>query len=129
TVPGGGRIPTDVAAIASVPLVLGAVAGALVSVLSGTASTGGAWAIAPPEAQGMRLAFRSAWPPGLAIAGTMPVLFARWATEAGDQGPPAAITAAMGIAVVFVLVCAWVRLREEISAWFQQAMEAPGAQG
>ena len=127
-IPGGGQLPTEVAAVAAVPLALGAVAGAVVSVLSGPASTSGTWSFAPPEAQGMRLAFRSAWPPALAIAGTLPVLAARAAIESGDAGPPVAMTAALGVAVVFTLVCGWVRLRDDIGDYFQQAMEQPSAQ-
>jgi hypothetical protein len=128
TIPGGGQLPTEVAAVAAVPLALGAVAGALVSVLSGPASSSGTWSFAPPEAQGMRLAFRSAWPPALAIAGTLPVLAARAAIESGDPGAPAAVTATLGVAVVFTLVCGWVRLRDDIGDYFQQAMEQPSAQ-
>ena len=33
----------------------------------------------------MRLAFRTAWPPALAVIGTLPVLAARSAVEAGDR--------------------------------------------
>ena len=128
TVSGGGQIPSEVAAIVAVPLALGGVASALVSVLSGPASTSGTWSFAPPEAQGMRLAFRSAWPPVLATLGTLPVLAARAAIENGDPGPPAAMTAGLGIAIVFTLVCGWVRLRDDIGAYFSQAMEQPGAQ-
>ena len=128
-VPGGGQVPTDIAVMAAVPLALGAVAGALVSVLSGPASTGGSWSFAPPEAQGMRLAFRSAWPPTLAILGTLPVLFARWAIERGDPGEPAVVSGGLAIVALFVVVCGWVRLREDIGAFFQQQMEPGRAEG
>jgi len=126
---GGGQVPADIAVIAGAPLALGAVAGALVSVLSGPASTSGGWALAPPEAQGMRLAFRTAWPPSLAALGTVPVLTARWAMASGDPGAPAAVSAAMGIGLLFAVVCGWVRLHDEIGAWFQQQMEQTSARG
>ena len=125
--PGGHALPGAVAAVCVIPMALGAVAGGIVSVLSGAGSTSGSWTIAPPEAQGMRLAFRTAWPPGLAVIGTLPVLAARAATEAGDPASPAALTVALGITIGFVLVCGWVRLRDEIGTWFSQQMEQPGA--
>ena len=125
--PGGHALPASVAAVVGVSMALGAAAGAIVSVLSGPASTGGSWSMAPPEAQGMRLAFRSAWPPALAVIGTLPVLAARSAVESGDPADGPALTATLGVAVVFVLVCGWVRLREEIGAWFGQQMEQSGA--
>jgi hypothetical protein len=125
--PGGHALPPPVAAIVVVPLALGAVAGGIVSVLSGPASTSGSWSLAPPEAQGMRLAFRTAWPPALAVIGTLPVLAARAAEEAGEPPTQATATAALGVAALFVLVCGWVRLRDEIGAWFSTQMEQSGA--
>jgi hypothetical protein len=127
--PGDHALPGGVALAVAVPMALGAVAGATVSVLSGPGSTGGTWALAPPEAQGMRLAFRTAWPPGLAVIGTLPVLAARAAVEDGRPGLPVAATAGLAVAALFALVCGWVRLRDEIGGWFQDQMEAGRAQG
>ena len=127
--PGGNSLPAGVAAVAVLPLALGAVAGGIVSVLSGQGSSGGggSWSLAPPEAQGMRLAFRTAWPPALAVIGTLPVLAARAAEEAGKPAAPAAATATLGVAALFVVVCGWVRMRDEIGAWFNEQMEQSGA--
>jgi hypothetical protein len=125
--PGSHALPASVAAVIAVPMALGAAAGAIVSVLSSPASSGGGWALAPPEAQGMRLAFRTAWPPALAVIGTLPVLAARAAHEAGEPAAPAAATAALGVTVVFVLVCGWVRLRDQIGEWYGARMGQPGA--
>ena len=122
--PGGHALPASVAAVAGVSMALGAAAGAIVSVLSGPASTGGSWAIAPPEAQGMRLAFRSAWPPALAVIGTLPVLAARSAVDAGDPAEGAGPDRHAGRGRrCSSLVCGWVRVRDEIGAWFGQQME------
>ncbi|MET0902882.1 MAG: hypothetical protein ABWZ52_06575, partial [Acidimicrobiales bacterium] len=126
--PGGHALPASVAAMVGVSMALGAAAGAMVSVLSGPASTsGGSWSMVPPEAQGMRLVFRSAWPPALAVIGTLPLLAARSAVESGDAAEGPALTATLGVAVVFVLVCGWVRLRDEIGSWLGQQMEQSGA--
>jgi hypothetical protein len=122
---GDGGLPTSVAAVTLVPQALGAVAGAIVSVLSGPMGSSEAWAIAPPEAQGMRVVFRSAWPPALAVLGTVPVLAARAAIDTGDP-TAVAIRAATAVAVVFALVCGWVRLRDDIAMWTNQQMETPG---
>jgi hypothetical protein len=75
----------------------------------------------------MRLAFRTAWPPALAVIGTLPVLAARAAHDAGDPAAPATATAALGVAALFVVVCGWVRLRDEIGTWFETQMEQSGA--
>ncbi|MFL6205447.1 MAG: hypothetical protein ACJ739_08845 [Acidimicrobiales bacterium] len=122
---GDGALPTSVAAVTLVPQALGAVAGAIVSVLSGPMGGNETWALAPPEAQGMRVVFRSAWPPALAVLGTLPILAARAAVDSGDP-TAAALRAATAVAAVFALVCGWVRLRDEISTWTNQQMEPPG---
>jgi hypothetical protein len=121
--PGDGQVPGTVAALGWVPLALGGLGGALVSVLSGPASTSGGWALAPPEAQGMRLAFRTGWPPGIAVVGVLPVLFARDAIEQGDPGSSGAAPFALLMVTLFAIVCGWVRVRDDISSWFTQQME------
>jgi len=126
--PGGGQVPAAVAAVGWVPLALGGLGGALVSVLSGPPTVSGSWALAPPEAQGMRLAFRTAWPPAIAIIGATPVLFARDAIEQGRTGPSGAIPFAVLAAVLFTIVCGWVRVRDDIGTWFHQQMEQASGQ-
>ena len=61
----------QIAAVCVLPAALGAVAGALVSVVGGAPSQtgGGSWSLLPPEVAGMRLAFRTGFPPALAIVG------------------------------------------------------------
>jgi hypothetical protein len=127
-VPGDGQIPGGVAAVAGVSLALSGLAGALVSVLSGPPSISGGWTLAPPEAQGMRLAFRTGWPPAIATLGTLPALFARDAVEAGDPGPSGAVPFALLTLTLFALVCGWVRVRDEIGTWFAQQMEQTSGQ-
>jgi hypothetical protein len=128
SLPGDARVPADVALIGLVPLALGGLSGALVSVLSTPPSSSGGWALAPPEAQGMRLAFRTAWPPALAIFGVLPVLLARDAIEQGDPGSSGAVPAAVLVAAGFALVCGWVRVRDDMAEWFRAQMEQSNAQ-
>jgi hypothetical protein len=128
TAPGGGHLPVDVALVGLVPLAVGGLGGALVSVLSGPPTVSGGWALAPPEAQGMRLAFRTAWPPAIAVIGVTPVLFARDALEQGRTAASGAVPLAIVTAVVFGLVCGWVRVRDDIGAWFHQQMEQASGQ-
>jgi hypothetical protein len=126
-VPGLGAVPADVALTAAVPLALGGLGGALVSVLGGEAVPGkadDAWSLTPPEAQGMRLAFRTAWPPGIAVAGATAVLFARNAFERGDPAIIGAQTIWLPMVVLFGLIVGWVRFREDIHAWFRESMKA-----
>ncbi len=127
SVPGDGRLPGAVVAAAVAPLAFGGLSGALVSVLSGPPTMSGSWTLAPPEAQGMRLAFRTAWPPALAIVGVLPVLFARDAIEQGRTGPSGAMPFVMLTAVVFTMVCGWVRVRDEIGTWFREQLEQANA--
>jgi hypothetical protein len=125
--PGDGQVAGSVAVIGLLPLALGGLAGALVSVRSGPPTTSGGWALAPPEAQGMRLAFRTAWPPTLAVLGGLPLLLGRDAIEQGDPGASGAVPAAVLVAALFAGVCAWVRVRDEVAAWFRQQMEPASA--
>jgi len=126
--PGGGEIPADVAALGILSLAVGGLSGALVSVLAGQASVNDSWSLAPPEAQGMRLAFRTAWPPALAVLGALPWLFARDAIEDGRTASEGAVPWLVLSVVAFVLVCGWVRLRAEIGEWFRVQMEQNSAQ-
>ena len=85
------------------------------------------WSLLPPEVAGMRLAFRTGWPPALAVIGTL--ARARGAhrgaqQRAGTPRPPFA--AGAGVLLLFVLVCGWVRMRSRIHAWWRAQMELAG---
>lgn len=126
-IPGPAAVPVDVALLAGLPLALGGLSGALVSVLGGTASVEGAWSLAPPEAQGMRLLFRTAWPPALAVLGAVPIHFAARALAEGDPvlaGEQPLVVLTIG---VFVLVAGWVRVRDDLAEWFRSSMDAANA--
>jgi hypothetical protein len=121
--PGTGQVPAGVAAVLVLPLALGGVGGALVSTLSGPPTVSDAWALAPPEAQGMRLVVRTTWPPVIAVVGSLPVLAARAAVRDGNPGPAAAASATIGVALLFLLVCGWVRMRDRIAEWWRGQMD------
>ena len=117
----------EIAAACVLPAALGAVAGAVVSVVGGPPSVGGGgdtWSLMPPEVAGMRLLYRNAWPPALAILGIVPVLAARTAARHGASAPLVALAAGGGVLVLFVLVCGWVRERDQIHAWWRRQMDA-----
>lgn len=120
--PGPGRLPADLAALLVVPLAAGGLGGALVSVIAGPASMSEAWALAPPEAQGMRLAVRTAWPPGVAVIGAAPVLLARAAVADGQAAFAGAQPLVVGALVLLALICGWVRVRDDIAAWWKAQM-------
>jgi hypothetical protein len=126
--PGNGHVPLEVRLIGLVPLTLGGLAAALVSVLSAPPSTSGGWALAPPEAQGMRLAFRTAWPPAIATFGVVPILLARDAIEVGETGASGAAPTAMLVVALFIAVCGWVRVRDDVATWFQALKETSRAE-
>jgi hypothetical protein len=84
---------------------------------------GDSWNLLPPEVAGMRLALRSTWPPAVAIAGALPVLAARAGFRNGQSAAGTAGTATVGVLALFALVCAWVRMREQIHAWWRAQMQ------
>jgi hypothetical protein len=116
----------EIAAACVVPAALGAVGGAVVSVVAGAPSqTGGdTWSLMPPEVAGMRLVYRTAWPPGMAVLGTVPVLAARTAARHGAPAAPVALATGGGVLVIFVIVMGWVRLRNRIHEWWRAQMDA-----
>ncbi|MSO86852.1 MAG: hypothetical protein EXQ71_04960 [Acidimicrobiia bacterium] len=122
-VPGRAQLPLEAGAVAFVPLALGGLGGALVSVLASAPSVGGNWSLAPPEAQGMRLAFRTVWPPAIAILGVTPVFFAHRAQEQGLAPITGGVRIVPLVILVFGLICGWVRVRADIGTWWRSQME------
>jgi hypothetical protein len=125
--PGPGQIPAGVAAVLVVPLAMGGVGGALVSVLAGPGGYSETWSMVPVEAQGFRVLFRAGWPPAIAVIGSLPVLAARAAVDDHRSGPGGAATVALGVAILFLLVTGWVRVRDQISEWWGSQMQAANA--
>jgi hypothetical protein len=124
---GPSTAAVPIAAACVIPGALGAVAGAVVSVVAGAPNAGGdGWSLLPPEVAGMRLAFRTGWPPALAVIGALPVLAARLAARNNAPAPPAAVAVGVGVLVLFVLVCGWLRMRGRIHAWWRAQMELAG---
>jgi len=115
-----------VAAICAPAAALGAVAGATSSLLV-TADPIEAL-LMPPEVTGALQAFRVARPFLLAVAGTLPVLVARAAHDAGRPVLPAAGLAGGAVGVGFALFVMWVWKREAIAAATRAAVNAPGGQ-
>ena len=126
-VPGRAQVPLGAGAVAFLPLALGGLGGALVSVLSSAPSVGGNWSLAPPEAQGLRLAFRTVWPPAIAMLGVTPVIFAQRAQEQGLAPIEGGARIVPLVILVFGLVCGWVRVRDEIGTWWRAQMEVASA--
>jgi hypothetical protein len=128
-VPGPGRLPIDVDLVVVVPLALAGLAGALVSLIAGPPTMSEGWSLAPPEAQGIRLALRTVWPPALATLGAVPVLTARHALDSAGHPAEAARATTALVLVVFGLVCGWVRVRDQITEWWAAQMELSQAAG
>jgi hypothetical protein len=111
-----------VAAVCVLPAALGSVAGAATSVLSGGPDDG-AWSLAAPEVAGVRLVVRTAWPIVLSIGGTLPILAARAASDAGSDPVAGAAAAGLAVAVAFSAVAAWVRKRDALQAAWAAATD------
>jgi hypothetical protein len=117
----------EIGAACVLPAALGAAGGAVISVVGGAPSQGGGgdtWSLMPPEVAGMRIVYRTAWPPAMAIIGIVPVLAARTAARNGAQAAPVALAAGLVVLVLFVVVCGWVRERERVHAWWRAQMDA-----
>jgi hypothetical protein len=120
-----GAWPVALACV--IPAGLGAAAGASVNLLMsapGAAAATSAWNLAPPEAAGMRIVFKTAFPPALAIIGCAGVLIARSAFESGDDPTAGALAMLPPMVGVVILVAGWVRVREDIKAWWAVQAEA-----
>lgn len=121
-------------ALACVPAAgLGAAAGAALNLVMGAEppAVGSAqWGIAPPEVAGMRVVARAAWPPAISVLGASPVLAAREVAADGGDAVGAALLGAAALAGISALVAGWVRLRDDILAWWAEAAErATGGSG
>lgn len=122
-----GAWPVAMACV--LPAGLGAAAGATVNVLMGApdpaggGGSTGAWALAPPEAAGMRMMYRLAFPPALAVFGAAPVLLARSALDRGRPPAEAAMSLLGPTLFVVTLVGGWVRFRDDIKQWWSTQMD------
>jgi hypothetical protein len=114
------------AAICVVPAALAGGAGAVISVLMGAPEPSDNWQLVPPEVQGARTAFRTVWPPLVAVLGTLPVVFARIASENGGNPYEAAVTSGFFVVILAGLVGGWVQQRSAIKAWWRNMQEMQG---
>lgn len=117
-------------ALACVPAAgLGAAGGAVVNMVMGSAppasAVSSAWNLAPPEAAGIRLVFRTAWPPAIATLGASAVLVAREAIADGRSGVAPALLGAAALAGLTGLVAGWVRFRDDIAGWWATNVVRP----
>jgi hypothetical protein len=123
-------------AVAIWPAALLATAGAAVSVVMGPPAVSNI--PLPAEFAGMKLLYRSLWPPAIVAFGLVPVLVARAAVEHAatatlankvvlppsafsSLAAPAAASFALTPVMVAVLVFAWLRYREDINVWMKEA--------
>ena len=102
-----------------------AACGAVVSVVQGAPDAVDVLAISTPEIAGSRNVMRTAWPPGLAVMGTLPILAARAAVRGISNPPPtaAALNVVSPLILVAALVAGWVRFHDQIHEWLRQAAE------
>lgn len=130
--PGDGAVPAPEALLVGLMASLLAACGATVSVIQGAPDAVDALAISTPEIAGIRTVFRTAWPPGLAVLGTLPLVAAtsaaeRVANRVGDeQAVPAlamAVLVSLPLVLVIVIVAGWARFHDQFHAWLRDAME------
>jgi hypothetical protein len=124
-VPLGSPVPVGPALLVGAVGGLLAGCGAVVSVVQGAPQAVDVLAVSTPEIAGMRTVVRTAWPPGLAVIGMLPVLAAR-AAERGISDPPplsAALLITLPLIALAFLVAGWVRFHDAVHEWMRTAME------
>ena len=121
--PVGSHLPVGPALVAG--LAVGALAGcgAVVSTIQGAPSAVDVLSMATPEIAGARTVARTGWPPGMAVAGTLPLLLARAAHQRGDEVIPALVLGSLPVVTALILVAGWVRFHDPIHEWIRKAME------
>jgi hypothetical protein len=122
---GDDPVPAGVALLVGATAGLLAGCGAVVSVIQGAPDAVDVLAMSTPEIAGSRTVIRTAWPPGLSIIGTLPLLAAR-ASVRGVQDPPpigAALSTMAPLISIAVLVGGWVRFHDAIHEWIRNALE------
>lgn len=124
-VPFGEPVPVGPALFVGAIAGLLAGCGAVVSVVQGAPEAVDMLAMTTPEIAGTRTVFRTAWPPGLAVLGTLPLLAARAAERGVSEPPPlaAAVNVALPLLLVAGLLGGWVRFRDDIHRWIKDASE------
>jgi hypothetical protein len=115
-------------ALACIPAAgLGAASSAIVNMLMGATSPAGtassAWNLAPPEAAGVRLVYRTAWPPAIATLGASAAIAAREVMADGGSGVQAALSAGAAMAGVTALVAGWARYRDAAKVWWSAQVD------
>jgi hypothetical protein len=123
--PIGSSVPVGPGLFTGVLAGILAACGAAISVVQGAPDPVDTLSMVTPEIAGTRTVIRTAMPPAIAVLGLMPLLAAR-ASELGAGDPPP-LNAAMNIGVllsfVIVIVCGYVRFRDEIRQWMADASE------
>lgn len=105
----------EVLVVTAVPAAVLAVGGAALAMTADAYGGTAADALDVPELSGMRIVFRMAWPPALAVFGLVPLLLGREAVEAGSDPLAPTVNLAAIVTVVGALVYAWIRHRPEIT--------------
>lgn len=121
--PVGASVPAAPALVGGLAVGLLAGCGAVVSTIQGAPSSVDLLSMTTPEIAGARTVVRTAWPPGLAVAGTVPLLLARAAHERGDAVAVPLAMGAVPLVAVAALVAGWVRFHDPIHEWIRKAME------
>ena len=123
--PFGSSVPVGPAIFTGFMAGILAAAGAAISVVQGAPDPVDTLSMVTPEIAGTRTVIRTALPPAIAVLGVTPLLAAR-ASELGAQDPPplsAAMSLALPLAIVVVLVAGYVRFRDEIRQFMADASE------
>jgi hypothetical protein len=123
--PIGSSVPVGPGLFTALMAGLLAACGASISVVQGAPDPVDTLSMVTPEIAGTRTVIRTALPPAIAILGLTPLLAARASFEGIQEPPPlnAAMSLALPLALVVILVAGYIRFRDEIRQWMADASE------
>ena len=97
---------------------------AAMSVIKGPGGGTSAGFFVPPEAAGMQVVYRVAWPPILCVVSLLPLFAARQAHKHGMPIAGPLLGAEAGVVVVAVIVLLWVRWQQRVHAALESSMQS-----
>lgn len=115
---------TVTALIVALPAVVAGIGGAAVNIVAGAPDqvvTATQQNTMPSEVAGTVSLLKAVWPLVLSTAGSLPVVAARIALTNGDGADATALRIAIAVALGLGLVVGWIRFRDDIKAWLNQA--------
>jgi protein-S-isoprenylcysteine O-methyltransferase Ste14 len=83
-------------------------------------------ALMPPEVAGMTTMVSLAFPPAVAVIGSIPVVLVRETVASGGHPLSTALRSAIALTVLLIIGAWWVRSRPAFKAWWAKTQQEAG---